>query len=248
MAQSTSATTDAPYTLEQAQEDISNLNGQISLLEEMVYLLSNGITPNTQSDRASMYCGAPGMPAVITPAGLQMGFQGCQPATFPGITVTSPSLTTISNAHVIPGGDAAAIGAVYEIELWGNGVQGTTKQALSFNIAFGGSSSLAGVTFGTVAFNSANQAFRWRVQGRIICNTIGPTGTWTSYIKASTSDFGLNIGPGNSDFGEAFSCESSSTSTHDTTVSETLTILASWGSTTGGPTLTSRVQLNKRIA
>lgn len=206
----------AQYTLEQAEEDLANLRGQMAYLGE-------------------------------TGSALNFGIPGASGATFPGTTVTAASLTSIASA-TIPA-NAPVAGAVYELETWGNGTQGSTAQTLQLGAALGGSA-MASVILasGSMAINAT---FRWRALIRVICNTTGATGTWTSYVKANWTTWtagGSNIGPNNNNFSEAFSCESTGTTTADTTASQALAVQAAWGATTGGPTLTSRVALFRRIA
>jgi hypothetical protein len=236
----------APYTLEQAELDIGDLRGGLDRLGEILSLLDGPIPNNPPSSGCQIFS-ANGQPNFLNFSSLQMSLQGAQPAIFPGTTVTAASLTDIA-AFTIPAGDAD-VGAVYEVDVWGNGIQGTlgNRQTLQCGAAIGGTA-LQSVTFGTTAFeNVGNQAFRFRIQARMICVTTGSLGTWTSYVKATVSDFGSNIAPGNNDFAEGFACESTGTTTKDTTVAQTASAQIAWGATTGAPSLTSRVAVFKRI-
>jgi hypothetical protein len=240
----------APYSLEQAEESIADLRAQVDRLGEVHALDgSGGVIPNAQPGQVQKFAAADGQPGYVTPSGLVMGNVGSQNAFFPNNTATAASLTSLAS-WTVPAGDAA-IGAVYEIEIWGSGQQGSTKQALGLQVVLGGNN-LASVTFGAGAFQTASNLFRFRIVGRGICHTTGAGGTWTSYINAQVSDLdggaGSNpISAGNQNFATATSCESTTTQAIDTTAAITLGVSAAWGSVTGAPTLTSRVAIAKRI-
>lgn len=176
----------------------------------------------------------------------RVGAATAGPAFFPGSTATAITLTDLGS-FTIPAGDANA-GAVYEIELWGNGTQGTTQQALGLQVVLGGTN-LASVTFGQNAAGGASSAFRLRVTGRAICHTTGAGGTWTTYIDAVVARFDASpqIAVGNANFATAFSSESTGTTTVDTTAAITLGVSAAWGAVVSGPSVTSRVAIPKRI-
>lgn len=236
------------YTLEEAEEDIADLRGQVDAMDEVISLLDGPIPNSTPISGCQLYS-TNGQPTYVNFTGLVMSMQGAQPATFPVITATAASLTSIGSFS-IPANDAD-IGAVYELELWGNGKQGTTKQALGVQVVLGGNN-LASVTFGPGAFQTASNFFRFRVKGRGICHTTGATGAWTSFLDAQVSDLdggaGSNpISAGNQNFATATSCESTGTTAIDTTAAITLGVSVAWGTVTGAPTLTSQVAIAKRI-
>jgi hypothetical protein len=171
---------------------------------------------------------------------------GVQPAFFPNSTVATSFLSSLAVAN-IPAGDPD-INSVYEIETWGNGVQGSTAQTLEFSVSAGGTA-MTNITFGTQAFGTtpANAIFRFLVIGRVIFQAIGTSGVMTSYLKANVTVFGATITPNTNNFAEGFSCESITTYTINTLVNNNYSVSAAWGSTTGGPTLTSQVAIPKRI-
>lgn len=167
-------------------------------------------------------------------------------ATFPGTTVAQAVLTTIASATYLAN-DAVA-GAIYELEVNGNGTQGSTQQTLQFQVTFGGTA-LTSFTLGS-AFMPISQAFRWKVRARVICHTSGVGGTWSSELESTFSAFSINLLPANSanSTGAAVSCESTGTTSVSTASNQTLALQCAWGSITGTPTLTSRVASFKRIA
>jgi hypothetical protein len=234
-----STTVQSTYTLEQAENDIATLRGQLDRLNEVLQL-SNGPTPNTPASGTADLFASNGQIGYINASGLQMGLSGAQAATFPGTTVTQATLNTLASA-TYPGNDADA-GAVYELEVNGNGTQGSTAQSLQVATVFGGNT-MATFTWGS-GFVPASQAFRWKVTIRVFCHTTGSGGTWSSEITGVADQFGTNI----TNSVAAVSCESSGTTAVSTTSNQTLALQAAWGSTTGAPTLTSRVALFKRIA
>lgn len=163
-----------------------------------------------------------------------------------GSTVVASSLSTIASDTVSAG---AVPGAVYEMEAWGNGTQTVAnRQTLKMGVALGGND-MTSFVFGSTAFSSADTAFRWTAKVRVVCQTAGPTGTWTSYILATVSDFSGNIAPGNNNESTGTSCENTGSTTVDTTNDATMALRVAWGSTSGSPSLSTQIRLPiKRIA
>jgi hypothetical protein len=232
------------YTLEEAADHIAGVRGQVDQLNE-VHPLNSTTPPQAVAGSAQLYA-SNGQPSWVGPSGLQMGVVGAQQAFTPSNTVTAPSLTNLAQG-TIPAGDAE-VNAVYELEAWGNGVQGTVgnRQTLQFAAVLGGTA-MSSVTFGTIALPDTQAIFRWRAVGRFICQTTGAGGTWTSYILVTLSQFNVNYSQSNQTENAVFSCESTTTTTKDTTTGQNAGVYAAWGATTGGPTLTSQVAIFKRI-
>lgn len=241
-------TANAPYDLQQIEDDIASLQGTVSDLEEVIFFLLNGPQPpNALSDRVQLYANnSQNLPAWQDPT----GFNGVIPATnttwFPVNTVTGTGLGNLASQQ-IPANNAQP-NAVYEIECWGSGTQGSTAQTLQFAVGLGGNT-MSSVTLGT-NYMIASASFRWYVMVRAICHTNGASGTWSSLIRGELSVNGQNLltsGASSANATNAFvSCEIASTTTVDTTVSEQFGLNAAWGSTTGAPTLTSRVAMYRR--
>jgi len=202
--------------------------------------LKTSETPSAPANGTYLYVDAAGKLAQISQAGTAMQVPGTQLATFPAIAVTQATLNNLASA-TYPANDAE-IGAVYELEVNGNGIQGSTAQNLQVAVSFGGNT-MATFTWGS-GFAGTNAAFRWKVKIRIICHTTGAGGTWSSEIEGVISGFNTNI----TNSVAAVSCESSGTTAVDTTANQTFALQAAWGSTTGAPTLTSRVAMFKRVA
>lgn len=233
------------YTLDEAEQDIADLRGQVDAMQEILQLFDGPVPSSPQISGAQLFS-TNGQPNYVNFTGLQMSLMGAKPVAFPNNTVTAAALGNLTT-FTIPAADADT-GAVYELEVWGNGQQGTVgnRQTLQFAVVLGGTS-MATVQFGTTALPDTSAIFRWRAAGRVICNTTGVTGTWTSYLLVTLSQFNVNYSIGNANFAQAFSCEATGTVTKDTTASETLSIQAAWGATTGAPTLTSQVACFKRL-
>ena len=146
-------------------------------------------------------------------------------ATFPGNTVASNAWTRMA-AMTVPAYDAQ-VGAVYELEMWGNGTNpGASKLGLGFRVSFGGQVMSASFTFGTTAFTGG--AFRAWVQARVICQAIGTTGQWISFMNGIETDTQVNVAPGNNNFGAATFSESTGFTTQDTTLDATFSVDAQW--------------------
>lgn len=236
----------APYTLEQAEDDIADLRAIVDGLGE-AHTLGTTTTdvPNTDSTGAVMYGDSTGVPAYVTDSGLQMNVTGAQTAFFPGNTVTAASLTNLAQGTYQ--GNDAGVGSMYELEVWGNGTTGSSLQTLRFAVLLGGTLMSADITFGNTAFNTTGLAFRWCTVARVICHTPGVSATWTSFLRATVNSFSQSISPGNSNTATAVSCESSGTTTKDSTGNQAVGVSAAWGATTGAPTLTSQVAVFKKV-
>jgi hypothetical protein len=229
------------YTTEELADEIAELRGQVDKLTEILSL-QDGPLPNTPSSSGTELYSSSGNLAVVNSSGLQLNIPGAQTAFFPGNTVTAASLTNLASGTYL-GNDADA-GAIYEVEAWGNGTQGSTAQTLEFGVAWGGTA-MTNTTFGTTAM-PINQTFRWWARARVICHTTGASATWSSFVVAIINGTN-NVSPGNANMGCATSSENNTTATKDSTVNQSLSLQAAWGSTTGAPTLTSQVAFFKRV-
>ena len=235
------------YTTEELADEIGDLRAQVDRLGEVHALDgTGGVIPNAQPGQVQKFAAADGQPGYVTPSGLVMGNVGSQNAFFPGNVATAITLTDLGS-WTIPAGDAA-VGAVYEIEIWGNGSQGTSQQALGLQVVFGGNN-MATVTFGINAAGGASSQFRLWVVGRAICHSTGAGGLWTTFINATVARFDASpqLSAGNANFATGTSSESTGSTAVDTTAAQTLGVSAAWGSATSGPSLTSRVAIAKRI-
>jgi len=163
-------------------------------------------------------------------------------AQFPGLSYGGTGWGTLASM-VVPAYDSD-VGAVYEIEAWGNGtITPANKQTLSFRPNFASTPMTTG-TFGSTAFGTT-AAFRWWAVIRMIVQSLGTGGLVVSYLKANISET-ANVSPGNGNFAEMTMSESVGSYPRDSTRDVTLSLQASWGGS--GQSLTSRVALPKRIA
>lgn len=234
------------YTLEQAEDDIATLRGQIDQLSEVLSLVP-GPVPGTPSSGTSIYADPTGQPAWVDAAGLQMNASGAQLCTFPGTTVTAASLSNLAT-FTVPANDPEP-GATYELEVFGNGTWGSTAQTLSLQCTYGSQTPAGGgLNIGASTFNTS-QNFRWHACCRVWCVTTGSGGTWQFSIHGEVSVDGVNLVPGTTANNTGgFNCCTTTAVTVSTIANQTLALQASWNSTTGAPTLTSQLAIPKRIA
>lgn len=166
------------------------------------------------------------------------------------VTVTQAALTDLTATFTVPAGDAV-VGNIYEIEAWGNGVWGSTQQQLNFQNTFAGTADGGGLT--TIAANQLpiSTAFRFRVLCRVICLTTGVSGTFSTMQHGElTSTSGTTIATVTNSNQATIAwaaCDSSGTITADTTSAQGLKIQAFWGSTTGAPTITKRIAIQRKL-
>src|SRR5258707_1441876 len=112
----------AAYTLEQAEQDISDVRGLLDTLLE-AHTIMDGPTPNVPDSSGVTLYSATGNLAVINVSSLSGNVPMNQSAFFPNNTVTAATLQNLAQG-TYKGGDAD-VGAVYQVTLMGNGVQGT---------------------------------------------------------------------------------------------------------------------------
>jgi hypothetical protein len=162
------------------------------------------------------------------------------------VTVTAATLTDLTGTFTIPGGDAL-VGNMYEIEAWGNGVWGSTQQALTLQGALG-NQLVQSVQLGANLWN-ASLAFRWRLSFKVICLSLGTTGTFQSILSGEASVFGTTLLSGNTANNSIgfVECDSSGSYTVDTTADQAMKIQASWASTTGAPTISKRIAFQRKM-
>lgn len=228
------------YTLEQAEEDIARLRGQVDALSEILALQESGLVPNTLAGAAQLYADPGAAPAAIYGSGLQMNLQGAELATFPGTVVTAAALTTLATA-TIPASDAEA-GATYELECEGNWTQATTTAVtMQFATALGGTSDTNQI-IGTTGFTAGGTGRFW-ARARCYCVTTGSGGTWRTSIRAVMTP---NANPNNTV--SIVDADASGTIAVSTIAAQALVVQFKWGSTAGTPSITNRVQVFKRVA
>jgi hypothetical protein len=160
------------------------------------------------------------------------------------VTVTAATPTDLTGTFSIPGGDAL-VGNEYEVEAWGNGIQGATPQILTFQGVFAGQN-LVTVQIGTNVL-PASLIFRWHIHIRMICLSIGATGTFQSLNFGEISTFNQQLNySGNPSTGFA-ECEATGNYVVDTTASQGLKLQASWAATTSAPTITKTIAMQRKI-
>jgi hypothetical protein len=135
------------------------------------------------------------------------------------------------------------VGAVYEIEAWGNGtIQPANKQALSFRGQIGSTAMFTGA-FGTTAFGTS-AAFRWWASARVCFHAIGTAGQVQSQLAADQAET-ANISPGNGNFGRMQGSESTGTYAADTTRDLAFALQSQWGGS--GQSMTCRTTIRRRV-
>jgi hypothetical protein len=243
------------FSLEQAEDDIAELRGQVDVLSEIIKLNLQGLPNNPATGEVELYGDADSR---MLGQVLQSGFNGVIPFTFkswaPGNTVTGTSLSNLASFSVNANDATVGINelAIYQLEVWGNGTWSSSAAAqLNLQAAFGGNTSFAGGVTIAASQWPASQAFRCHVTVRAIClASPGATASWSSLIFGEVTAANATIvnTTGGAQSTIAFcQCESTGSQTVDSTVANTLGLSASWSVTTGAPTITSRVAFGGRI-
>lgn len=159
-------------------------------------------------------------------------------------TVTSASKVNLCSPYTIPAGEAYA-GSAYEMSCAGFGVWGSVAQALAFGM-FLGTAFGTTPTVGSVAF-STSLVFQYSLTMRLTC-TDG-VNQWWGDIVGAVVESSVNLAPGTAAT-NAVAIAGVNTGTHSAAVSGALTavIQASWGSTTGTPTVTNTKTTWSKVA
>jgi hypothetical protein len=235
----------APYTLEQAEQDIADIRGGQDGQEESQTFLDGGTAPNTPDPNGVTLFSAAGSLSYINDNGLTMEVSGGQLATIAPVTVTSAGATTVASL-VVPPGDCIP-GSTYKLTCFGFGTTGSTGASnvctcsLSHGGVGGGNAAAGSSLFGI------SQAFRFWVDAYLVCVTNGVGGTFFSYASWTMTQFGSNILP-TSVQAVAIAIGTSSAFVVDSTVQETFRIGFNWAATTGSPTLTVVSGIPQKIA
>ena len=233
------------YTLEQAEDHIGNLIGQVDVMGEILNISDSQVpdTPPGLGNGSAIYS-LSGVPQAITDVGLA----GTIPVTIGDSTnfaVTQATDTQASQSFSVPGNDPNA-GTTYRLTAWGSMTQGSTAQITTWSLYFGGSSRIT-LQVGAGQFN-ASAGIRWKVQLTALCATAGAGGTWMFAIDVTESLTAGTLLAGQGLNGTIAGCNGTGANVAvDTTVANTMLLEAAWGSTTGAPTLTCRGTLFERL-
>lgn len=169
----------------------------------------------------------------------QTGFHGnYAPAVTDSVsrTANSTSFANVTPANSIPANDPQ-VGTLYRIMCGGFGTQGSTQQALSFQILLG-STAMGGTTMSATTI-PASTGFHWNFTGNIIVVNTGSVATVRCW---GVFEFSVAAAGGTSGTA-AFD----STNTFDTTAANNVQVQMKWGSATGSPTITSNGSSLERL-
>jgi hypothetical protein len=235
----------APYTLEQAGEDLADVRGDHDALAESLTQTDGGTVPNTADPNSYTQFSAAGQPSYINDNGMVMEYVGAQLATVAPVTVTGAGSTTVAGL-LVPGGDAIP-GSTYKLTCFGYGVTGSTGASntvtcqLSHGGVNGGLQTAGSSLFGT------NAGFRFFIDAYLVCLTNGVGGTMLAYANWTMTAVGANILP-TSVQAAAIAVGAIPPISVDTTGGLTFRIGLAWGATAGGPSLTVLASIPGKIA
>lgn len=154
-------------------------------------------------------------------------------------TVTQAVATDLVTPYTIPANDALA-GTTYRLTCGGTGTWGSTQQNLTLSPFFGTVSTISQVVVGAAQI-PISQPIRWAVTTIVSIVTAGTAGTMLSYS-------GGNLIQGTTG-GAAIALAVSTTANVavNTTISNPLSLKATWASITGAPTITCVGSLMERL-
>ena len=180
-----------------------------------------------------------------SPGGTLWGAPGALNSNFTVNTVTAASFSNLTN-FTIASGDVST-GSVYKITAWGNGVWGSTAQALTMELTLGGTQ-IAEVSIGAGAF-SASAVFTWEAELYITPHGLGASATWDGMLRLTVTQQ-ANAATGLTAAANSVTVEGNPLAPVgpiSTLTSQVFELAAMWAATTGAPTITKRVAwLEKR--
>lgn len=202
--------------------------------------------PQVPSSGALLYASSINALVEQVPTGTNYVLSGAQTGGITKGTSTGTIATSIVQGIVFSGGEPTAQ-AVWELEAWGSGTQGSTAQVLGFGLTLG-AVSICSCQLGAAGF-TASKPFRWQARGFIKCISTGVSGTWSGHFTGTLSISGTTLLTGNAaNFTFPFTASPTIPVTVDTTSPQVLAITANWGSGTGSPTISGADGVLKRIA
>ena len=213
------------------------------------------ITEAAMAGRAGVFLGLILVPASassasamdLRPGGARV--LGMKKAFQPNLTITAQTWRDFARLQ-IPAYDAE-VGAIYDLEVWGGGQQGSPNRIeLDISCALNGAVMTA---YGRHAFNGLSAVgvlFRQWMRGRVVCLTTGTAGTFQAAIWGEQSETSQPIGINNNNMNSVFACDvSSNVITADTTRDITYAIQAQWpGGSGSGANIVSRQAIGGRAA
>lgn len=215
------------YTLEQSEEEIAEQRGLVDKMSEIVetdILFINGGQVYGKADTATT-------------------------------AVTAASATRLTSSYTIPGGEAA-VGSAYEIRFGGSGQWGSTQQTLTFSVTVGSVVVFANIVLGASAL-AASANFRFAGHVCIVWDAVGASGDVSGSSMISVTQTANSVVPPGSYTQGNWAAQGSYVLTDangalssaiDSTADQVFVVKAAWGSATGGPTLTNRHTIFRKVA
>lgn len=220
------------YTTQQILKEIAALRGQIAHIQQNLNINNLTLSGILNANAGAAILGQ----VTITPD--SGGFTGnpvialVDPNSF---NITQNTATNITKAYSVPGGDAQA-GTTYRVSTWGTGTQGSTAQQPTFYINGFGSSKSINIPS---SFCAINTGFEIYATGTLQITATGSSGK-AQYVIAVWARQSGSSTPSNL-------AAIAGNVTVNTTTATTVGIQASWGSTTGAPTVSSFGSTCERI-
>jgi hypothetical protein len=235
----------APYTLEQAGEDLSDVRGQLDAHGESITQVDGGTIPNTPDPNGYTQFSAAGQPSYINDNGMVMEYVGAQLATVAPVVVTQATSQTVASVFV-PGGDSIP-GSTYKVTCFGYGTTGSTgtSNTITCQLSLGGVN--GGVQTAGSALFGTNSGFRFFIDAYLVCLTNGVGGTLLAYANWSITAVGANILP-TAVQAAAIVVGAVAPISVDTTTGETFRVGLAWGATAGAPTLTVLASIPGKVS
>lgn len=240
------------YTLEEAEEHIARLRGQVDKLTEILQTTDVQITDSSAPAAVAattQLFSAGGQLATVSSSGRSGTVSTGTTASVGGATVTQATLNNLFRDTITA--NDAQVGSVYKVTAFGYGAWGATAQTLQFALRFGATSATTIGTTPTIQTTDFNTSatFRWKAEAIVVCVTTGAGATWVGNISGCVTQNANVIVPGTAaDNTVPFSGGTGSgTVSLDSTVDELFGISAQWGATTGAPSLTAVAGWLERI-
>ncbi len=206
-------------------------------------------TPASSSQTATSVIAAnsAGTPVMALVSGLTGAIPAVQ-CDVTAFTVASTTYSAMSRVWPILVGDPNT-GTTYRLTVMGNGVQGSSQQALAHQLTGVGGGVICARTMASTVIG-AGLVFSWRYTAHVTFITVGPGGTFpvSSTARVST-ELNMSQGTGGSNFAASNGAVvvTQQVGAAPTTLAQPITLEMSWGSATGSPSVTSYMSIFERL-
>ena len=163
-------------------------------------------------------------------------------------TVTAATQTRLTSSYSVPANEPTAGESAYEILFGGDITWGSTIQSLQFTLTLQAVNVCANVTIASGAF-SVSAHLRFTGRASLVFDSTGVSGLAQGGYLVSISEIANPVTPGAAGTNTlGVSDYSTAGATIDTTSDMPMIMKCAWNATTGGPTISNRSTVFRKVA